>query len=152
MINEAVLKALQARMRKLTEASISIAARAEQLRAAIEQAETAAKTISNEEAAAKRENDRLLGEAKALRVYIDGLARDGEAPALIAALQEEFGDLESKQREAAQQLERIKSRGNAIGQTLVISRAELEATEEKHRQAADQAMKLREHIEREAHT
>jgi hypothetical protein len=117
MINEAVLKALQARMRKLTEASISIAARAEQLRAAIEQAETAAKTTSNEEAAAKRENDRLLGEAKAPRVYINGLARDGEAPALIAALQEEFGDLESKQREAAQQVERIKSRGNAIGQT-----------------------------------
>lgn len=57
-------------MRKLTEAIVSIAARAEQLRAAIEQAMAAAKTTSNEEAAAERENDRLLGEAKALREYI----------------------------------------------------------------------------------
>ena len=152
MISEAVLKALQARMRKLTEASISIAAQAGQLRAAIEQAEAAAKTTSNEEAAAKRENDRLLGEARALQEYIDGLVRGGQDPALIAALQEELGDLERKQREVAQQIERIKSRSNAISQSLVISRAELEATEEKHRQTADQAMKLREHIEKEVHT
>jgi chromosome segregation ATPase len=152
MINETVLRALQARMRKLTEASISIAARAEQLRAAIEQARAAAKTTSNEEAAAERENDRFLGEAKALREYIDGLVRGGEAPALIAALQEELGDLESKQREVAQQVERIKSRSNALSQSLETTRAELEATEQKHRQAADQAMRLREHIEKEAHT
>ena len=109
MINEAVLKALQSRMRKLTMAGINAAARAEELRAAIEESEAAIEAAAEEEAAALRENDKAVAEVKALADYIENLVRGGEDQALVTVLKEELAELESQQREAAQRLERLRT-------------------------------------------
>jgi chromosome segregation ATPase len=152
MINDAVLKALQSRMRKLTVASISSAARAEQLRVAIEEAQAAVRSASDEEAEAQRESDKLLGDVKAVNNYVEELIRNGEGQALIAALKEELSELENQQREAVERIERLKSRSQALKLSLENNIAELQSTEQKHRQTSDQAMKLREHIEKVAHS
>ncbi len=152
MINDAVLKALQSRMRKLTVAGINGAARAEQLRVAIEEAEAALRAAAEEEAQARREVEQALAEVKALNDYIESLARSGEDQALIATLKEELAESESQQREAGQRVERLKSRSQALKLALENNVAELESVEQKHRLVTDQAMKLREHIEKVAHS
>lgn len=152
MISDAVLKALQSRMRKLTVAGINTAARAEQLRVAMEEAEAASNAASEEEAQAQQAAAELASEVKGLGDYIEGLARGGEDQALVATLKEELGELQNQQREAAQRVEQLKSRGQALKQSRQNLAAELESTEHKHRQINDQAMKLREHIEKVAHS
>ncbi len=152
MMDDAVLKALQSRMRKLTVAGINTAARAEQLRVAIEEAEAAIQAASDEEAQAQRESDKALAEVKALADYIEDLIRSGEDQALVVALKEELAELQTQQRETGQRVERVKSRSQALKLSLENNVAELNSVEQKHRQITDQAMKLREHIEKVAHS
>ncbi|HZO80323.1 MAG TPA: hypothetical protein VFB33_01395 [Candidatus Binataceae bacterium] len=138
-------------MRKLTMAGINAAARAEELRAAIEESEAAIEAAAEEEAAALRENDKAVAEVKALADYIENLVRGGEDQALVTVLKEELAELESQQREAAQRLERLRAHTQALRDALKSNAGELASVEQRHRQINDQAMKLREHIEKVVH-
>jgi len=150
MIEQAVLRALQSRMRKLTVASINSAARAEHLRVEIEQAEEAIKAAAEEQAEAERQNKGLADDEKTVAQYIEGLAKDGEDQILLTALKEELGELENQRREADQRVERLKSHNEALKKSLENTLVELKRTEAEHRQISDQAMALREHIEKVA--
>jgi hypothetical protein len=149
MISETLLSALQAGMRKLLEASSTYVKRCVELRAAVERARLAESTEAAEKAAVARQSEKLPGELKALREHIEDLIRGREDPAIISGLQEVLKDLESTQHEVHQQLERLRSRGH---EALESATAELEFAEQEHRRIADQAMKLREHIEKVSHT
>jgi predicted nucleic acid-binding Zn-ribbon protein len=149
MISETLLRALQEGMRKLTEASSTFALRIVELRAAVERARLAETTEAAQEAVTARESERLPDELKALHEHINDLIRAQEDPALMSVLQEVLKDLESTQHEVHRQLERLRSRGH---EALERATAELEFAEQEHRRIADQAMKLREHIEKVSHT
>jgi chromosome segregation ATPase len=135
-------------MRKLTVASINSAARAEHLRVEIEQAEDAVKNAADEQAEAERQNARLVEDVNAVNDYIEGLAKSGENQALISTLKEELAELQNQQNEASQRVVRLKSHAEALKQSLQNTTAELQNVEADHRKTNDQAMKLREHIEK----
>ena len=71
MISETLLRALQERMRKLSEASSGHAVRDAELRAAVERARLTDASETAREAAAVRECERLLDEIKELRDHIN---------------------------------------------------------------------------------
>lgn len=150
MIEQAVLRALQSRMRKLTVATINSAARAEHLRAEIEQAEEAARTATEDQAQAERQNKGLADDVKTVAQYIEGLAKSGEDQILLSALKEELGELENQQHEADQRVDRLKAHSEALKKSLDDTVVELRNTEAEHRQISDQAMALRQHIEKVA--
>ena len=67
MINETLLRALQERMRNLTEASSTYAVRNAELRAAVERAKLTDAEEAAQEAAAMEESAQLAGEVRAAR-------------------------------------------------------------------------------------
>jgi chromosome segregation ATPase len=148
MINETLLRALQERMRKLTEASSANAVRDAELRAAVERAKLTDAEEAAQEAAATKETKQLAEEICALRNHVDHLVRYGTDNALVAGLQEELAELENKRAGLERRVEELKS-----GRHRVLENAmrELESAEQQHRHIADQAMRLREHIEKLAH-
>jgi chromosome segregation ATPase len=148
MISETLLHALQERMRKLTGASSTYAVRSAELRAALERARLTEAREAVEEAEAIRENETLVEEIKELRDHIRDLSRSREDPALVSGLSEELEELESRRREIDQQVEQSRShRRDALEHAV----RELESAEQEHRHIADQAMRLREHIEKLSH-
>lgn len=144
MISETVLRTLQERMRRLLEISAAYAARDAELRAAVERARLTEPSETTREAAAVRDSERLMEEKKDLQDHINDLIRSGQDPALVSDLKEELAELESRRREIDQQIEQSRS-------TLENAIRELESGEQEHRHIADQATRLREHIERLSH-
>jgi len=151
MRNETLLRALQERMRKLTENGIDCAAKIAQLREKSEQARLGIEALTMQQSKAARGHEELVAEAKALQIHVNDLLRGRTDPILISALEDELKDLERHEREANQQIEGLQERARALGATLAAVKAELEAGEETHRKMTDQSMKLREHIEKVAH-
>jgi uncharacterized protein (DUF3084 family) len=87
-------------------------------------------------------------EIKELRDHINDLLRSPEDPALVSGLKEELAELEARRREIDQQIEQSRShRRDALENAI----RELESAEQEHRHVADQAMRLREHIEKLSH-
>ena len=148
MISETLLRALQERMRKLSEASSGHAVRDAELRAAVERARLTDASETAREAAAVRECERLLDEIKELRDHINDLSRSREDPVLVSGLKEELTELETRRLESDQQLEQLQAHRH---ETLENAIRELESAEQEHRHIADQAMRLREHIEKLSH-
>jgi DNA repair exonuclease SbcCD ATPase subunit len=148
MISETLLRALQERMRKLSGASSAYAVRDAELRAAVERARSTDASETAREAAAVRECERLLDEIKELRDHINDLIRGREDPALVSGLREELTELESRRLEIDQQLEQLRAHRH---ETLENAIRELGSAEQEHRHIADQAMRLREHIEKLSH-
>jgi hypothetical protein len=148
MISETLLNALQARMRKLLEASSTHAVRDHELRAAVERARLTDASETAREAATVRECESLLDEIKELRDHINDLIGGREDSALVTGLKEELTELESKRLESDQQLKQLKAHRH---ETLENAIRELESAEQEHRHIADQAMILREHIEKLSH-
>jgi chromosome segregation ATPase len=151
MKNETLLRALQERMRKLTENGIDCAAKIAQLREKSEQARLGIETLTMQQSKAARGHEELVAEANALQIHVNDLLRGRTDPILISSLEDELKDLERHEREANQQIEGLQERARALGATLAAVKAELEASEETHRKMTDQSMKLREHIEKVAH-
>jgi hypothetical protein len=148
MISETLLQALQERMRKLTGASSTYAVRNAELRAALERARLTEATEAIRETEGIRESERLMEEIKELRDHINVLLRSREDPALVSGLEEELAELEGRQREIDHQIEQSRShRHDALENAI----KELESAEHQHRHVADQAMRLREHIEKLSH-
>lgn len=148
MISETLLRALQERMRKLTGASSTHAVRNAELRAALERARLTEATEALRETESVREGERLVEEIKELRDHINDLLRSPEDPALVSGLKEELAELEARRREIDQQIEQSRShRRDALENAI----RELESAEQEHRHVADQAMRLREHIEKLSH-
>ena len=148
MISETLLRALQERMRKLSGASSAYAVRDAELRAAVERARLTDASETAREAAAVREAEILLDEIKELRDHVNDLIRVREDPALVSGLKEELTELESRRLEIDQQLERLRAHRH---ETLENAIRELDSAEQEHRHVADQAMRLREHIEKLSH-
>jgi len=148
MISETLLRALQERMRKLSEASSGHAVRDAELRAAVERARLTDASETAREAAAVRECERLLDEIKELRDHINDLSRSREDPVLVSGLKEELTELETRRLESDQQLEQLRAHRH---ETLENAIRELESAAQEHRHIADQAMRLREHIEKLSH-
>lgn len=144
MISETVLKTLQERMRRLLELSAACAARDAGLRAAVERARTTEPSETAWEAAAVRDSERLMEEKRDLQDHINELIRIGQDPALVSDLKEELVELENRRREIDQRIEQSRP-------TLENALRELESGEQEHRRIADQATRLREHIERLSH-
>jgi len=144
MISETVLRTLQERMRRLLEISAAYAARDADLRAAVERARLTEPSGTAREAAAVRDSEKLMEEKKYLQDHINDLIRSGEDPALVSDLKEELAELESRRREIDKQIEQSRS-------PLESAIRELESGEQEHRHIADQATRLREHIERLSH-
>ncbi|MFZ1121124.1 MAG: hypothetical protein WCA59_08150 [Candidatus Binataceae bacterium] len=148
MISETLLQALQERMRKLTGASSTYAVRNAELRAALERARLTEATEAIRETEGIRESERLMEEIKELRDHINALLRSREDPALVSGLEEELAELEGRRREIDHQIEQSRShRHDALENAI----KELESAEHQHRHVADQAMRLREHIEKLSH-
>jgi len=148
MISETLLQALQERMRKLTGASSTYAVRNAELRAALERARLTEATEAIRETEGIRESERLMEEIKELRDHINALLRSREDPALVSGLEEELAELEGRRREIDHQIEQSRShRHDALENAI----KELETAEHQHRHVADQAMRLREHIEKLSH-
>jgi len=148
MISETLLRALQERMRKLTGASSTYAVRNAELRAALERARLTEATEAIRETEGIRESERLMEEIKELRDHINALLRSREDPALVSGLEEELAELEGRRREIDHQIEQSRShRHDALENAI----KELESAEHQHRHVADQAMRLREHIEKLSH-
>ncbi|MGA8059192.1 MAG: hypothetical protein WB999_13180 [Candidatus Binataceae bacterium] len=148
MISETLLRALQERMRKLTGASSTYAVRNAELRAALERARLTEATEAIRETEGIRESERLVEEIKELRDHINALLRSREDPALVSGLEEELAELEGRRREIDHQIEQSRShRHDALENAI----KELESAEHQHRHVADQAMRLREHIEKLSH-
>ena len=148
MISETLLRALQERMRKLTGASSTYAVRNAELRAALERARLTEATEAIRETEGIRESERLMEEIKELRDHINVLLRSPEDPALVSGLEEELAELEGRRREIDHQIEQSRShRHDALENAI----KELESAEHQHRHVADQAMRLREHIEKLSH-
>jgi chromosome segregation ATPase len=148
MISETLLRALQERMRKLTGASSTYAVRNAELRAALERAKLTEASEAVRETEAVQESERLVEEIKALRDHINDLLRSREDPALISGLTEELAELEGRRHEIDQQIEQSRSHRHDALENAV---RELESAEQEHRHVADQAMRLREHIEKLSH-
>ena len=148
MISETLLRALQERMRKLTGASSTYAVRNAELRAALERAKLTEASEAVRETEAVQESERLVEETKALRDHINDLLRSREDPALISGLTEELAELEGRRHEIDQQIEQSRSHRHDALENAV---RELESAEQEHRHVADQAMRLREHIEKLSH-
>jgi chromosome segregation ATPase len=148
MISETLLRALQERMRKLTGTSSACAVRSAELRAALERARQTETTDAAREAASVRESETLMEEIKELRDHINDLIRGREDPGLISGLKEELTEMESRRREIDQQIEHSRSHRQEALENAI---AELESAEQEHRHIADQAMRLREHIEKLSH-
>jgi hypothetical protein len=148
MINETLLRALQERMRRLTEASSTYAVRNAELRASVERAKLTDAAETAQEAAATKETKQLAEEIHALRDHVDHLLRDRADTALVAGLQEELVDLENKHPGLERRIEELRSHRHRV---LENAMRELESAEQQHRHIADQAMRLREHIEKLAH-
>jgi hypothetical protein len=148
MISETLLRALQERMRKLSGASSAYAVRDAELRAAVERARVTDASETAREAAAVRESEILLDEIKELRDHVNNLIRGRADPALVSGLKEELTELESRRLEIDRQLERLRAHRH---ETLENATRELEFAEQEHRHIADQAMRLREHIEKLLH-
>jgi DNA repair exonuclease SbcCD ATPase subunit len=148
MISETLLRALQERMRKLTAASSTYAVRNAELRAALERARLTEASDAVRETEAVRESARLVEEIKELHDHISDLLRRREDPALVSGLTEELEELESRRLEIDHQIEQSRThRHDALGN----ASRELESAEQEHRHVADQAMRLREHIEKLSH-
>jgi hypothetical protein len=148
MISETVLRTLQERMRKLLDASAAYAERDAELRAAVERARLTDPSETARESAAASESERLIDEKQNLQDHINDLIRSGQDPALISDLKEELAELESRRGETEQQIELSRSYRQS---TLENAIRELEFAEREHRRVADQAMRLREHIEKLSH-
>jgi len=148
MINETLLRALQERMRKLTEASSTYAVRDAELRAAAERAKLTDAEEAAEEAAAMKETGQLAEEIRALCDHVDHLLRDRTDSALVAGLHEELSELEDKRAALERRVEELRSHRHRV---LENAMRELESAEQQHRHIADQAVRLREHIEKLAH-
>jgi ElaB/YqjD/DUF883 family membrane-anchored ribosome-binding protein len=148
MINEKLLRALQERMRRLTGTSSTYAVRSAELRAALERARLTDAVEAVRETAAVSESERLAEEIKELRDHVNDLLRSRGDPALVSGLKEELVELEIRRREIDQQIEQSRSRRH---QALENAIRELEFAEQEHRHVADQAMRLREHIEKLSH-
>ncbi len=148
MISETLLRALQERMRKLTGTSLTYAVRNAELRAALERARLTEATETVREAEAGRESERLMAEIKELRDHINDLIRGREDPTLVSGLKEELTELESRRREIVQQIEHSRSHRHEALENAI---REHESAEQEHRHIADQAMRLREHIEKLSH-
>lgn len=148
MINERLLRALQERMRKLTGTSSTYAMRNAELRAALERAKLTEATEAVRETEAIRESKRLMEEIKELRDHINGLLRSREDPALVSGLEEELAELENRRGEIDQRIEQSRLHRH---EPLENAIKELESAEQEHRHVADQAMRLREHIEKLSH-
>jgi hypothetical protein len=101
-----------------------------------------------QEAAALAESQQLAGEIRALHHHIDNLVGGREDPVLVEGLKEELSELEHRQSDLEQRIEQRKSRRH---QALENAVRELESAEQQHRQVADQAMRLRKHIEKISH-
>jgi chromosome segregation ATPase len=151
MRNETLLRALQEKMRKLTENGIDCAGKIAQLREKAEQARLGIEAVTMQQSNAARGHEEIAAEAKVLRDHVNGLIRDRTDPVLISALEDELKDLERREREANQQVQGLRDRVRALGDPLAAIKTELEANEETHRKMTDQSMKLREHIEKVAH-
>ncbi len=148
MINETLLNALQARMRKLLEVGSTYATRNIELRAAVERARLTDASETAEEAAAVRESAQLADEVRALRDHINDFSRGGQDLVLVAGLKEELSELENQRREIDRQIEHLRTHRH---ETLENAIRELDSAEQKHRRIADEAMRLREHIETLSH-
>jgi organic radical activating enzyme len=148
MISETLLRALQERMRKLTGASSTYAVRNAELRAAVERARLIEATEAVRQTETVRESERLMEEIKELRDHINDLVCSRGDPALISGLKAELAELESRRVEIDQQIEQSKSHRHEALENAI---KELESAEQQHRHIADQAMRLREHIERLSH-
>ena len=148
MINEKLLRALQERMRRLTGTSSTYAVRSAELRAALERARLTDAVEAVRETEAVSESERLAEEIKELRDHVNDLLRSRGDPALVSGLKEELVELENRRREIDQQIEQSRSRRH---QALENAIRELEFAEQEHRHVADQAMRLREHIEKLSH-
>jgi len=148
MINEKLLRALQERMRRLTGTSSTYAVRSAELRAALERARLTDAIDAVRETEAVGESERLAEEIKELRDHVNDLLRSRGDPALISGLKEELVELDNRRREIDQQIEQSRSRRHEALENAI---RELEFAEQEHRHVADQAMRLREHIERLSH-
>jgi len=149
MIDETLLRALQERMRRLTGASSTYAVRDAELRAAVERAKMTETEEAAQEAAIMEESVQLTGVIRALRNHVDHLLSDRADAALIAGLQEELSELENERTGLERRVEELRSRRHQLLETAI---RELESAEQQHRHIADQAMRLREHIEKLAHS
>ena len=149
MIDETLLRALQERMRRLTGASSTYAVRDAELRAAVERAKMTETEEAAQEAAIMEESVQLTGVIRALRNHVDHLLSDRADAALIAGLQEELSELENERTGLERRVEELRSRRHQLLETAI---RELESAEQQHRHIADQAMRLRKHIEKLAHS
>ncbi len=148
MRSETLLRALQERMRKLTDASSAYAVRDAELRAAVERARMTDAAEAAQEASAVAESHQLADEIRVLHDHIENLARGREDPILVEGLKEELSELENRRSDIEQRIEQQKSRRH---QALENAVRELQSAEQQHRRVADQAMRLREHIEKISH-
>jgi chromosome segregation ATPase len=138
-------------MRRLNENGIDGATRITQLRNQVEQAQLAIETAMMQQSQAAREREQIFAEAKALRDHVSELARLRADSVLISTLEDELKDLDRRERETTQQGEELRARVRTLGESLEAVKAELEASEDARKRSSDQAMKLREHIEKVAH-
>jgi len=149
MIDEPLLRALQERMRRLTETSSTYAVRDAELRAAVDRAKLTDTEEAAQEAAIMEESVQLTGVIRALHDHVDNLLRDRADAALVAGLQEELSELENERAGLECRVEELRSRRHQVLENAI---GELESAEQQHRYIADQAMRLREHIEKLAHS
>jgi chromosome segregation ATPase len=149
--NETLLRALQESMRKLTDSAIRGAANVAQLREKAEQSRRDIEASMSQQSAATREHERVCAEAKALRDHVDELVRLRTDPLLVSTLQDELKDLNRQESETRQEAEMLGARARTMSEALESLKAELETGEASHRRLTDQAMKLREHLEKVEH-
>jgi len=149
--NETLLRALQESMRKLTDSAIHGAVNVAQLREKAEQSRRDIEAGLKQQSAAIRQHEQVCAEAKALRDHVDELVRLRTDPFLVSTLQDELKDLSRQEMETKQEAETLKARVRAMSEALEAIKAELETGEANHRKLTDQAMKLREHLEKVEH-
>ena len=148
MISETLLRALQERMRKLTDASSAYAAQDAELRASLERAKLNDAAEPGQEAAAVEESRQLTEQIHALRDYVNDLIHNNADAVLLAGLKEEVSELESKREGVEQRLEELRSRRH---QALDHAMRKLESAEQRRRHIVQEAMLLRVHIEKLVH-
>ena len=122
-----------------------------QLREKAEQSRRDIEASLRQQSAAIREHERVCAEAKALHDHVDELVRLRTDPFLVSTLQDELKDLNRQETETKQEAETQKARVRAMSGALDAVKAELETGEANHRKMTDQAMKLREHLEKVEH-
>src|SRR5215831_10605671 len=148
MISETLLRALQERMRKLTDASSAYAAQDAELRASLERAKLNDAAEPAQEAAAVEESRQLTEQIHALRDHVNDLIHNNADAVLVAGLKEEVSELESKREGVEQRLEELRSRRH---QALDHAMRKLESAEQRRRHIVQEAMLLRVHIEKLVH-